>query len=69
MDLKQYNLAQLKEALGDDNRWFFFKTHNRNPNNDTELILHYIENGGATGFRERYNDKKRRESATETDSP
>jgi hypothetical protein len=52
--LQHTNNLQIQEAIGEVNRYYFFITHNREPYDLNELILFYIENGGATGFRERY---------------
>lgn len=56
MNLKEHNQLQIKEALGEVNRYYFWVVNKRDPKNDTELILFYIENGGAKDFRERQRD-------------
>jgi hypothetical protein len=49
--LKHWNTEQLQEALGSDNKWFFCEKYKRQPKDNNELILYYIENGGANAFR------------------
>ena len=56
-NLSEWNSKQIEEILGEDNRRFFFYAHGREPKDDNELALHYINNGGATGFNDR-NEKK-----------
>ncbi|MFA6098083.1 MAG: hypothetical protein WCV50_04765 [Patescibacteria group bacterium] len=55
------NLHQIEEALGDDNRYFanqYYQEHfSRNTENDTEVILYYINNGGAKGHRQRMEER------------
>lgn len=50
MTLREWNAFQIKEALSDINRYFFFLKYGRN-GTDAELILYYIENGGAKDFK------------------
>lgn len=56
-DLKQHNLEQVQEALGEVNRYYFGIANGRPPlegkNGESELILFYILNGGAVDFRNR----------------
>ena len=52
-DLRKWNEEQLKEALGNDNRYYFYLKYGRPAENNNELLLHYILEGGAVGFRQR----------------
>ncbi len=56
-DLSGWNSKQKEEILGEDNRNFFRHAYGREPKDDNELALHYINNGGASGFNDR-NEKK-----------
>ena len=51
MTLRERNEAQIKEALGDVNRYFFYEHYKRDGSTD-ELIMYYIE-FGAKKFSER----------------
>jgi len=64
MNLKRWNQEQIAEALGDVNRYFFWLKNRREPNDDNELLLYYIENGGALHKRKAMNEK---EKLSETD--
>ena len=44
---------QKKEALSSANRYFFGLKYSRDAESDDELLMYYIENGGASGFSER----------------
>lgn len=53
--LQDNNARQLTEADSAENRYFFALQHphlGREPTFD-ELLMYYIENGGATGHRQR----------------
>ena len=47
------NMPQIREALSDVNRYYFWLRYNRQPKNDSELILYYIEGGGASDYAKR----------------
>lgn len=51
---------QNEEAHGADNRLFFFEHHGREPVDDDELMMYYIEHGGAEGFKLRLDEKEAR---------
>jgi hypothetical protein len=55
MTLKEWNAKQIAEALSSDNRYFYWLATGKSGDTatDTELIIFYINNGGASGFRER----------------
>lgn len=44
---------QKEESLSETNRYFFAQRYGRLSYCDNELIIYYIENGGASGFEER----------------
>lgn len=52
MTLKEHNLAQIKESQTPENRYYFWLKYGRN-GTDTELLLYYIEFGGAKDFRKK----------------
>ena len=52
MRVKEWNEMQIKEALGDVNRYYFWQKYNRN-GSDQELLLYYSQCGGAVGFAKR----------------
>lgn len=54
MTLKQWNEAQIKEALSDTNRYYFWLKYGRSAENDKELIIYYIFYGGASDFRKNH---------------
>jgi hypothetical protein len=54
MTLKEWNAKQIEEALSDVNRYYFFLKYGRPAKNDQELILYYIEFGGARDFRKEH---------------
>lgn len=55
MNLREWNKRQIRqiraEALGKDNRYFFWKEHNREAYSEDELIIHWVTRGGALKFR------------------
>lgn len=53
MNLHEWNKSQIEEALGSTNRYYFWLKHQREPVSSNELIIYYIENGGAVGFAKR----------------
>lgn len=52
---------QNEEAHGSDNRLFFFEHYGREPVDDDELLMYYIEHGGAEGFSLRLAEKEAHE--------
>jgi hypothetical protein len=50
MNLFNWNKKQLDEALGEVNRYYFWEKYQREPFDRTELILYYVEAGGALNF-------------------
>lgn len=53
MTLKEWNAKQIEEALSDLNRYYYFLKYGKPAECDADLIIYYINNGGASGFRER----------------
>lgn len=53
MNLKTRNQKQIEEALSDTNRYYFHEKYNREPFDDNELLMYYIEAGGAKNFAQR----------------
>jgi len=51
--LGERNAKQLREAVSDDNKWYFGIYHKRPHHNNDELVLFYIEHGGALGYAKR----------------
>jgi len=51
-------MEQTIEALGESNRYLFGSFHGRPPINDEELIMWFIENGGAAKFRKKKEELK-----------
>ena len=56
MKLREWNELQIKEALSDINRYYFYLKYGRPAINDQELILYYIEYGGAKDFKENHSN-------------
>lgn len=52
------NKKQIEEALSDMNRYYFWKNRGREPFDNTELILFYIEQGGARDFAQKQKGKR-----------
>ncbi|MBI5037861.1 MAG: hypothetical protein HZC01_04130 [Candidatus Kerfeldbacteria bacterium] len=52
-------LRQREEALGSDNRYFAKQHFGYEVTDEEELMMYYIANGGATGFRERKEARER----------
>lgn len=50
--LERNNQDQIREALGDDNRYYANRHYGRDAT-DEELLFYYISHGGATGHRDR----------------
>lgn len=48
-ETRKRNLAQIKEAMSAENRYFFWQKYGRD-GDESELMLYYIESGGALGF-------------------
>ena len=61
MNLKDWNLAQVKEALTTTNRFYFWQRYGREAKDDNELLLYYAEFGEEIFAEkhkgERYDDK------------
>lgn len=55
-DLAASNARQMEEARSDDNKYFFFLRYGRE-GTESELMIYYIDNGGATGHRQRLTDR------------
>jgi hypothetical protein len=47
------NLRQIIEALGCENRYYFFQHYKREAYADEELMIFYIQQGGAVNYRKR----------------
>ena len=47
MDLLAWNMMQISEALGEVNRYFFWKHYGRDATSDHELVMYYGEYGAA----------------------
>lgn len=56
MNMKQWNRAQIAEAMSGDNRWFFHLHYDREPVDDNELMMYYIEFGSEI-FRQKHKDE------------
>lgn len=46
-------LQHRDEATGEVNRYYFGLAHGREARSDEELLIYYVENGGASDFRRR----------------
>lgn len=57
MNLKNWNKMQLEEALGPTNRFYFKQTLGYDGSDD-ELVLYYIEHGGAKHFRDFHKEEE-----------
>jgi hypothetical protein len=62
MNLKRWNLEQWKqikeEANSSDNKYYFGLANGRSAQNEDELIIYYILNGGALKWRKEHEDEK-----------
>ena len=58
MKLREWLTLQKVEALGDVNRYYFHLFFGREPKNDDELIMYYIEHGGAKTFRDQHQTER-----------
>ncbi|MFA6464077.1 MAG: hypothetical protein WCV55_03680 [Candidatus Paceibacterota bacterium] len=54
-------IEQIHEALSDDNRHFFRVNHDWKEGSDDELMMWYIDNGGAKGHAERRAEREKQE--------
>ena len=54
MNMHDWNCAQIDEALSADNKYYFWLKNGRPHNDVDELLAHYVENGGAEGFRKQH---------------
>ena len=50
MEFKKHCLEQVKEALGDDNRWFCSQYYGYKVTDPEILLEYYIKHGGAEKF-------------------
>jgi len=57
MTLKEWNAFQIKEALSDTNRYFYWLRYGTN-GTDAQLLLFYIENGGARDFKQNHQGER-----------
>jgi len=57
MNLKDWNRAQVEEALGEVNAYYYWQRYGRQGTHQ-ELLLYYAQCGGASGFAKR-NEKER----------
>lgn len=57
-DIRQNNEHQKEEALGEDNRWFASQHFGRPVTDPGELMMYYIQNGGAEGHRQRMEQRR-----------
>ena len=51
--LGEYNLRQVQEMLGKENRYFTGLAVGHPPSDD-ECVEHYVKDGGSAGFRTRH---------------
>lgn len=61
------NIPQIREALSDDNKWYFGIFHKRPHSNDEELLEYFILHGGASGYAKRNANAKIQEPADGSD--
>ncbi len=50
MDLFLRNKLQIEQAKSELNRYYFHLRYGREPIDDAELIMHYIDEGGSKDF-------------------
>ncbi len=53
MELAEVVKAEVREALGPDNKWFCSKHFGREITNPDTLLTYYIRHGGPEEFRKR----------------
>ena len=53
MSIAEWNKAQINDALGSDNRYFFWKRFGKTAKSDKLLVLYFIKYG-AKEFREKH---------------
>lgn len=58
MNLLNWNKMQVDEAIGSVNRYFFWLQYQRDPFDDNELLLFYVEQGGAKNFADNHKQEK-----------
>jgi hypothetical protein len=58
MNIKQWNQAQIEEANSPINRYFFWLKNKREPSDLDELLMFYIESGGAKNFAEKHKHER-----------
>jgi hypothetical protein len=66
MKLQEWNTMQIVEALGEVSRYFFWKHHNREPFDDDELVLYYVDYGGAECYRAKHQPERKPEDEQES---
>lgn len=49
-------LLQVAEAMGPDNRWLCSECQRKNVEDQEALFRHYVKNGGAKDFADRFNE-------------
>lgn len=49
---------QISEALGSVNRYYFWLKHQREPIDENELVLFYVEQGGAKAFAQKHRKER-----------
>jgi hypothetical protein len=63
------NLRQVIEALGCENRYYFYEHHNRGATSDEELMQFYIKQGGAENYRRKKNELCRMRGQEDSETP
>lgn len=58
MNLKTYLEMQIRESQSDVNRYFFWLKHKREPKDQDELMMFYIESGGAKNFADKHKGER-----------
>ncbi len=54
MNVKDYNMKQMEEAVSMKTREAFMSENRREPENDNELIQFFVNKGGARWFKRRF---------------
>lgn len=57
MNLRDWNKHQIQESKSELNRYYFWLKYQRQPKSDEELLLFYIENGGARDWNRNHNEE------------
>lgn len=58
MELDRWNKEQIKEALSEKNLYYFREHNGRDPVDDEELIMYYIDHGGSEDFAKNHEGEK-----------